>query len=295
MISALVAVDPTSEKGKSFERFSAVVRLFQQKEILSRTSIVSAIHASLYAVPFSWYREMKGKFAKEALEAIERACTGYFDFDGAKVLQSDVSSNEGLVSKLASYGRRNGHDLLVVSSNERTGLPHWILGSFSETAALTAAMSVLVIKPHLAEAEFPSEVRIVVTVDAAAPPSNKALQWIGKLAKSAGALVHLVYVEPRQRPLVDSLQKRQPKNLAEGILKGISHELRKAGVRSTIEILSESKSIAHTIVSLVEVQKAWLTITISAERSSLRKLLLGSTARRILSLTERPFLSLRIG
>lgn len=292
MISALVAVDPTSEKGKSFDRFSAVVRLFQQKEILSRTSIVSAIHASLYAVPFSWYREMKGKFAKEALEAIEKACSRRFDFDGARVLQSDVSSNEGLVSRLASYGRRSGHDLLVVSSNERTGLPHWILGSFSETAALTAAMPVLVIKPHLTDVDFPSEARVVVTVDAAVPPSKKALQWIGKLAKSASAHVHLVYVEPRPRPLV---QKRQPKNLAEGIMKGISHELRKAGVQSTVEILSESKSIAHTIVGLAEVRKAWLTITISAERSSLRKLLLGSTARRILSLTERPFLSLRMG
>lgn len=294
MMSALVAIDPTSEKGKSFERFTAVLRLFQQKEILSNASIAAAIHGALYAVPHQWYREMKGKFAKEALDSITKACTGRFVFDGAKVLQSDVQSNEGLVAKLAGYGRRSGHDLLVVSSNERTGLPHWILGSFSETAALTAPMSVLAIKPHLAESDFPPEARFVVTVDAAVPPSKKTLQWIGRLAKSADAHVHLVYVEPRERPLVDSLQKRQPKNLAETVLKGIARDLREAGVQSTVDILSESKSIAHTVVDLAEVQKAWLTITLSAERSAVRKLLLGSTARRVLSLTKRPFLSLRL-
>lgn len=140
MVSALVAIDPTSEKGKNFERFCSILRLFQQKGILSQTSIASTIHASL--------------------------------------------------SK---------------------------------------------------------DVRFVLSVDAAVPMPKKSLRWIIKLAKAVSAHVDIVYVEPRLRPLIDSLQKRQPKNMADKVLKAISQEFRAAGVSSKVEILEESKTIAHTI------------------------------------------------
>lgn len=294
MASALVAIDPTSEKGRSFGRFTAVLRLFHRKGILSRASVASIIHPSLYAVPYQWYRKMQGEFSREALASVREACAGKFEFDGVKVLASDASSNEAQVAKLVGFGKRCGLDLLVVASGEKAGLPYWILGSFSETAALTAGISVLVIKPHVSEGDFPPEPRFVVAVDPAAPPSKKDRQWIRKLAKNAGALVHLVYVEPRPRALLGSLQKRQPKGVAGGVLKGLARELRGAGVQSTAEILEEEQSVAHTIAGLAEARKAWITITVGAERSAMRRLLLGSTARRILSLTKRPFLSLRM-
>lgn len=294
MISALVAIDPTSEKGTNFERFCSLLRLFQKKGILSQTSIASTIHASLYAVPLQWYREMKDQFEAEALHAITKACEGRFDFDSAKVLFSDSHLNESLVSQLVKYGVRRERDILVVSSNDRAGLPHWILGSFSETAALVAKIPVLVIKPHIKEDSFSKEVRFVLPVDAAVPMSKKSLRWMINFAKAVKAHVDIVYVEARPRPLIDSLQQRQPKNVANKVLKSMSQEFRAAGVSSRIEMLEESKTIAHTIAEYAERQKAWLTVTVSAERSTARKLLLGSTARRVLSITERPFLNLRL-
>lgn len=294
MKSALVAVGPTSQKGHCFERFCELVRFFQAKGFFSETSVASIIHASLYAVPFSWYREMSGEFAEEAQESVEAACQGRFAFDSVKILESETHANESLVTQISRFGRRTGKDLLIVLSNERTGLPHWILGSFSETAALTASLPVLVMKPHTRELDLSKSARFVVAVDVAAPLSSKDLRWITKAAKLADSHVDLVYVEPRPRPVIESLQKRREKGEASLVLKKMQRILRSEGVETSAEILTEGKTIAHTIAEFAEKRKAWMTITVGAKRSLARKLLLGSTARRLLSLTERPFLSLRL-
>lgn len=294
MTSALIAVDPTSKKGKSFERFCSILRLYQQSGILSQTSVASIIHASLYSVPTQWYREMRSQLAKEALDSVTESCNGHFEFDSAKVLISEDHSNESLVSQLTKYGRRTERSLLLLSSNDRTGLPHWILGSFAETATLTAKLPVLVVKPSLDVTDFSKEARFILAVDAHTRVSKKQLRWIVNLARPASAQIDIIYVEPRPRPVLKWLQGDEPQSGAEENLNEISRELSAAGVKTKVLVLKESKSIAHTITDYAEKRKAWLSITINTERSTAKKLFLGSTARRVLSLTERPFLSLRL-
>lgn len=293
MPPTIVAIDPISENGKQFEKFCAIIRAFQDKGVFSRTSIASIIHGSLYSVPLGWYHEMKHELAAEALSRITGSCRERIDFDSAKVLLSDSHLNEDLVSQISKYAHRAKHQLLVVSSHSRKGLPRWILGSFSETAALTATLPVLVIKPALAEQDFSRVVRFVLAIDTTSPPSQKHLQWIVKLAKPANAHVDVVYVEPRPRQLIDSLYKRKPKSDAEKILKAFVRDLRANGVNSRLEIRNETKSVAQTIADYAEERKSWLCVTVNANRSATRKLLIGSTARKILSLSNRPFLSLR--
>lgn len=294
MNSALITVDPISEKGKSFDRFCELVQLFQSKGFFNKTSIASIIHGSLYMIPLSWYQEMKGKYADEAIQNIKKNCTGKFEFESAKVLHSDSHANEVLVKYLSRYGRSKGIDCLVVSSNERRGLPHWILGSFSETAVLTSTLPVLVIKPQLSKTELSWEVRVLLAIDVAAPLTKKAVKWIAKLANSVDAHIDIIYTNPRSRILTDILQQKKNINEANLILRKIQDDFKTEGVKSKIGILEESKSVAHTLVDFAEKRQSWLIITTEVERPKSLKLLVGSTARRILKLTKRPFLRLHI-
>lgn len=294
-MKSLITIDPVSEKGKNFDRFCELVQIFQTKGFFNRTSIASVIHGSLYSLPLSWYHEMKGKYAEEALQNIKKACSGKFVFESAKVIYSESHADEILIQQLCRYGRSTGTDLLVVSSNERRGLPYWLLGSFSETAVLTATLPVLVIKPQLRKTELSPEVRFLLAIDVAAPLNKKTMKWISKLANSVDAHIDIIYIKPRSRIFVDISQERKNTNDANRVLSKVQAHFKEHGVKSKTGILEESKSVAHTLADFAEKKHCWLIITTDAERSKKLKLLLGSTARRILKLTKRPFLSLRVG
>jgi len=294
MKSALVAIDPTSKLGTGFGRFCSILRLFQARGFFPETSVASLIHAALYAMPLAWYREAKDQLLEEAYDTVTTACRGRFEFDSVRVLSCEAHENEALVARLSQFGRRKRKEVLIVSSNDRSGLPHWILGSFSETAALTASLPILVVKPHLKDSDFSREVRFVVGIDAVTPVSEEELDWIAKAAGETRAHVDLVYVEPRPRPVLGFLHEPIQKTDATRVLKRLQAVLKARGTRSSVTLLEESRSVPHTIVEFAENRKAWMIVAGNAERSTARRLLLGSTARRMLTLTERPFLSLRL-
>lgn len=293
-MKTLVAIDPIEPKGKSFNNFCEALKLFQSKGIISETTIASTIHASLYLVPFNWYEEMKGRFATEARDRIHSACVDRFEFNSIKLLQSDSSSNEDLVAQMSRVSHKLGNDLLVIGSSNRAGLPHWILGSFAETAALTAATPVLVVKPHWMEAPLSRKVRFLVAVDITTPPTTSQINWIVRLAKSSSADVDLVFVEPRHRVVLDLLQVPKIKTNSTKVLEGIQSRLVEKGVFAAIHVIPETKSIAHALATFGDQKKSWVFVMTSAKRSLPHRLLLGSTARRLLALAERPLLSLRL-
>lgn len=294
MKHALIALDPVGNSDQNLEHFCEVVKLFQDKGFFSETSIVSVIHPSLYLLPNQWFRDMKGKLAKDALESIADRITDRFRFSTVKILQSYSDSMESLVSVLSRYARRAGSDVLVVASNDRAGFPLWFLGSFSETASLIAVHPILIIKPHMQIHDFGQEPRLVVGIDTTVPITTKALHWITDSARSVSAFVDLIHVKPRPRAFRDAFQKKSGKKEPELVLQSIQKKLQKSGLRVGISVLEESTSIAHALVDFAEQRQAWVIIAVAAQRSPLRKLLLGSNARRILSLTRRPFLSLRL-
>lgn len=294
MKHALIALDPEPKRGKGFARFCAIVRLFEQKGILSPISAASVIHSALYPVPYAWYRKMRAKYARETLDSISLACGSAFKLDSAKVLFSDSHDLETLVSRISRYSRRAKADLLVVASTNRTGLPQWFLGSFSETAALTATLPVLIIKPNLDPSSFSTVVRFVVGVDVSAPPSAKQVRWIADFARKTKVHVDLVYVQPRSRVLLSQIEDvKEDHSRVKSVLENLSQSLRKVGVPSTEVRIPETKTIAHALAEYADARQAWLTILTNPRRSQARRILLGSTARRFLGLSERPFLSLR--
>ncbi|MDQ3231889.1 MAG: universal stress protein [Pseudobdellovibrionaceae bacterium] len=236
---------------------------------------------------------MKGRLAKDASRELESSLQGAFRFSSIKVLSAMTVDLESLVIFISRFATRTGIDLMVIASNARTGLPLWLLGSFSETAALIAPMPILIIKPHIEVQDFAPVPHLVVGVDTSVPVPAAALRWIAGTAKSMGAELDLIHVKPRKR-LMDSMAPRPKKESPELILQGLQRKFLKAGVSTHVLIKDEVESVAQTLVDCAEQKQAWVILTVVAKRSSVRKLLLGSDARRILSLTRRPFLSLRL-
>jgi nucleotide-binding universal stress UspA family protein len=302
MRKAVIAVEPVipnfepfTKPPKSFDSYGRLIKLFQKKGIIPTSSVASVIHSGLYMVPIAWYSENEDRFAEEAKNELETLCDGRFDFDFVKVLRAAASSKQYLVEQVNKYVNRMRGDLLVVLSTPRAGVPYWFLGSFAETAAFTASVPVLVLKPQAKVSDFSKNVRILVAVDAAASYSDREKGWFVEWAKSSSAHIDLVYVKPQRRKLLSKIRLPKDEHAAEDMLEGFASDLKADGVSVSLVVLKERDSVAEAIAEYAEKRKSWMIVAISTQRGPARKLLLGSTARRVLSLTKRPFLSLRLG
>lgn len=288
----VAAVAPVYEETLSLNRFAATVKLFQDAHILPRVSIVSLIHSSLYMVPVSWYYENEERYAAEAQSKIDETCQNKFDFSSVNVLKTKASANHFLVEHLSEFLTGKRSDLLVVLASNRKGVPYWLLGSFAETAALTCTKSVMVIKSQ-SKIELSAKPRFTVAIDPSVKYTSKDINWLIRLALPGRVQLDLLFVRPKPSGVLSVLRKPEHPRIAEKELKKFDLELNKVGITTTLTFTKEEGSIAETIVEFSDKKKSWGIVTISTERSLVRKLLLGSTARKVLMLTKRPFFSVR--
>lgn len=291
--NVVVAIEPISERSLSFQTFSKTIQKFQKHHILPSTSILSVIHPSLFSVPSSWYREAENKYAGEAAMNIEKNCQGTFDYSSVQILKGKASTNHYLVEEVSEYLKKIHSQLLVVLSSNRQGLPYWLVGSFAETAAFSATSSVLVVKPHLKNQEFSGKPRFTLALDASANYSTRHLKWVVDLVGPANAHVDIISVKPG-KSIFSSLRKSENPKLADKELKHFEKELNNAGISTSLSFIKEKDSVSQTIVDFADKKKSWGIITITTERAIARKLLLGSTARKVLTLTKRPFFAVRL-
>lgn len=280
MKSAIIALDPKVSNDSNFKNFCKVVKLFQDNKILSECSITSVIYPTLFTMPLRWFQEMKQEIQKETLNKIEQACMGQFEFKDKKVLISSSSVTEDVVQQLARFTLKMKKNIMVLSSNSRTGLPYWILGSFSETASLISPAPVLIIKPHLRPSNFSKTVRILVAIDVNVKMNRETLNWIISLARYSNAEIDLIHVSQEGISPVHSLT-------------ALEQKINKSGIKVRSTILKQDKSVAHTITEYATKKQVWLTVTIDSEKSKLKKIFMGSTSRRVLSLSKTPFMNLR--
>jgi nucleotide-binding universal stress UspA family protein len=128
----------------------------------------------------------------------------------------------------------------------------------------------------------------------------RALAWAVSLARSSGARVHLVHVllEPVQAldvaaalPYPDIEVRKEWEDAARVKLDREVKAAEKRGVATTAEIRWGRPS--DTIVEAAGRQKASLIVLGTHGRSALEKLLLGSTAERVLRLSPVPVLTVR--
>jgi nucleotide-binding universal stress UspA family protein len=262
--------------------------MFQSGGLLRGLSVVTAIQPSLYMVPLKWYREMKGKFAGEAQGYIERLLTDRLSFETVEVVKSEAAATEDLVREVAGFAKKQGFGLLAVASAQKKGMPYWLLGSFSETAALTASIPVLVVKPALKREEFAREPRLIVTVDVLTPPAVAAIKWIKDFVAGTKTKVELVYA---QGGVLSPVEDRE--GMERSALQDIASRFSEVGLPVEVKMLTVEKSAAQTLVEYADERKAWAIVTVATQKMSARRLVLGSVSRQILQATKRPFLSVR--
>jgi len=292
--NVVVAIDPVLKASASFDVFAKTIKQFQDHGLLPSASVASIIHSALYSVPTSWYFENENRYAEEAKRNIESLCSGRFKTNVIRVLKGKTPLNQLLVEQMSEYLKRIHSSLLVVLSNNRTGLPYWILGSFAETAALTSTAPILVIKTQVKNIEFSAKPRLVIAVDASVAYSKKYIKWISEIAGPAGATIDLVYIRPKPNGIFSSIRKPAHRNIANQELRAMKKALEDLGITTTLTMIREKDTVAQSIIDYADKKKAWSIITISVQRKLVRRLLIGSTARRVLSLTKRPFISLRL-
>lgn len=291
--NVVAAVEPpVLERTLPLNKFASTIKFYQEALILPRVSVVSLIHSSLYMVPFSWYYENEDRYAFEAKSKVDQACQNKFDYSSVRVLKAKASANHYLVEDLSAFLTEIRSDLLVVLASSRKGVPYWLLGSFAETSALTCTTSVMVIKSQ-SGIELSTKPRLTVAVDSNAKYTAKDLNWLIGLALPGQVQLDLLFVRPKPSGILSALRKPKHPRIADKELKKFERELNKAGVLTTLTFTKEVDSIAETVVDFSNKKKSWGIVTISTERALARKLLLGSTARKILMLSKRPFFSIR--
>jgi len=291
--NVVVAIEPpVLERTLPLNKFATTIKLYQEKSVLPPVSIASLIHSSLYLVPTSWYYENEDRYAAEAQSKIDYACRNKFDYSTIQVLKGNASANHFLVEQLSEFLNRRKSELLVVLGSSRKGVPYWLLGSFAETAALTSTKSVMVIKSQ-SNFELSKSVRLTVAVDSGAKYTERDLNWLLKLARPGKIHLDFVSVRPKPSGVLSTLRKPKQPRLADRELKRFVQLIDENGLSASLTFLKEMESIAETVVAFADKSKSWGIVTIATERSFARKLILGSTARRILMLTKRPFFSIR--
>lgn len=289
----VVAIEPPdADRPLPLKNFGTMIQRYQEKFLLPQVSIASLIHSALYAVPTSWYYENESRYGAEAHAMIDRACGKSFDYSSIHVLKGKASANHLLVDQLSGFLSKKRSDLLVVLGSNRTGLPYWLLGSFAETAALTCSKSVLVIKSQ-SNLKLSTQPRLTVAVDPEAQYTDKDLNWLLRLAQPGRVHLDFVSVRPNPAGVLSHLRKPKQPHLANQKLRKFVQSINKNGVRTSLTFVKEQASVAETVVAFADKRKSWGIVTVSTERSLTRKLLLGSTARKILMLSKRPFFSIR--
>ncbi len=291
MQKALVAISPTIKKDKYLKSFIDVIRLFQKQGVFSQTTLASILHSSLYGVPNSWFYKNETKYMGEAHQKILNTLDGEFDFDSIRVLSAVGSSNHYLSERLDKFARKINSDVLVIMSNEKEGRPRWLLGSFAESAVLTAKLPVWIIKPQLKLKNLAKKPRLVVALDKNLLYSQTQITTIIRLAETMRAHVDIVCVEPAPSYLVNRIFSSS-KNTSTKSAPLLLKKLKSKGVSGSLHKLKEKGSVPETVVDFADKVKAWTIITIVEEKNITKRLLMGSVSRRILMLTKRPFLNI---
>jgi len=292
--NVVLAMDPTVNRRGSFSAYSGIVSKFQKIGAIPSVRVVSMIHQSLFMVPPEWYYQNKDRYAEETRDQLESALKTELRFKAIHVLKGKSSSNRLLINELSAYLKKIHSELLIVFTSNRTGIPYWLLGSFAETAALSASTPVLVIKPHTKGLSFSRTPRFTVALDPQKQVSKEHIDYILRFARPADAQIDLVGVKKVQRAFLGKIRKQKIESAHLAPLKDAERELTRAGLKVNLELLPESKSVPETVVKYSETKKSWGILCPSAVDRSGSDLLLGSTSRKILTLTKRPFFAVRL-
>lgn len=290
-----LALDAVSTKTPALEQFLEVMGHFQSKGLIASVESVSAFHPGLLGLRSEYYRRHRSEVVGELMAAVKKALGRRWPEVRPHVVFAESPGNEDLVEAVASWSRRHGNEVVAVAGHQRRGLAWWVLGSFSETAAMISPQPVLVVKPTLRLKDLHRTPRFVLCVDPEAPPSKAELTFVQSKLGGAGRRIDVLTVRPRRESMLKSFLKETvgPSKRSQSLARVI----RDLSKRSEVRLVEKtaSSSVAAEIADYACSKRAWMVILTSPARSRGHRLLMGSTARSVLALAKTPVLALRNG
>jgi nucleotide-binding universal stress UspA family protein len=186
---------------------------------------------------------------------------------------------------LAGYAKRNGVDLIVISSHGRRGIARLSLGSVTDSLIRGTTIPVLVVKPkasYLAPEAGKEFRHIVVPLDGSSL-AEQILKRIVPLAKLEEAEITLVHVLV---PGEDAYENEEGSNLpwwkkrvasAQAYLSRRACDVRAEGVAATIDVVVGER-VAESITDYARREGADLIAIATHGRGGLARALRGSVA-----------------
>jgi nucleotide-binding universal stress UspA family protein len=197
---------------------------------------------------------------------------------------------------ILEYAAQHGVDLIVLGTHGRRGPARLFLGSVAQEVVRTARCPVLTVRER-EEPRHPAGLeRILVAVDFS-PPAELAVAWGQELARRFGARLQLLHVV--EQPIYPSLYGpiATPATLEamaearRGALEGLDRMAEELGVASTRHVLEGPAAAA--ITEFADKHDSDLVVVGTHGLTGLERLLLGSTAERVVRQAAPPVLTVR--
>jgi nucleotide-binding universal stress UspA family protein len=179
---------------------------------------------------------------------------------------------------------------IVMATHGRGGLQRWIVGSVADKVMRTSARPVLLVRPPAEDghAGLVPIRRIVVPLDGSAP-AEAALPPAAELARALGATIVLVRVE---QPAQAAMTMYDPigyipdlsgldEQIADEALKYLQQMQSKIPAEVPSDVMLLRGAPATTLLEVLSNDPADLVIMTTHGRGGLRRLVLGSTADRL--------------
>lgn len=289
MRSAVVAVTPTlNEEPKTLERFGRQVQELQDRGLFPSIWVASVMHPDLYPYPASYYQLVESGLMHKNKEQLEANMKNWFRFNEVHMLSTASSESLTLAERLSDFTRSRRAEALVVNQPPQRSWLRRLVRRVAEVTAFSAEVPVLVLNPDHERELTGAEARILLAVDPRRPPSALELGHVASAAKLMGAEVHLVHVRPANRSFSNTLGARLPVSLVMKELARLEARLLTSGVKAKCVVVEEDDTIAGSLEKYAEDHRICVSAITSPSGRFLRRILLGSTARRLLRVSKRP-------
>jgi nucleotide-binding universal stress UspA family protein len=253
-----------------------------------------------YGVPLSPEAEVTPE-VEEALRRDLTARLGDMPGTGAVWVHLDPGLSRPAES-LVTLARKEGADLIVVGTHQRTGASKWWYGSVSQRIVHDASVSVLCVPASAVSAITIPEVRRVLAPTDLSDVGISAIRHAYSIVPAGGAvyLLHVLepqggtpplyaqYLAPHGGPLHTPEQER----IAE-VLRGLAPpEAAVRGISTRVEVV-HGRKVSEAINQAADRLSCDVICLATHGRSGLGKALVGSVAQEVLQNSTRPVVLVR--
>ncbi len=230
--------------------------------------------------------EMIERIEKEKKQEAEEKLRGFVDF--LKPIKTEIHVEIGDASDvILEYEERLKPDILFLGSHKKGLIEKILVGSTTEKVVKYGKRSDFVIKGG--EVGFKKSVVIAYDFSETA---QKAVEFALKFLEPFDVKVKILHVnEPLELPLIEKLKERVHERFSKEkikILEEIANKFRNTGKETEI-VFREGRSPVEEIVNVVnENKEVELLIIGSKGLSGLKRLILGSTAAKLISKVNKP-------